>query len=410
MSESVADVDVADEPDRPWVSHGPDRPHRYAVVLSGSIGLGHAMMAQALIDELEPAGWGLRTLDCMSDLGPVAGRVSEWAFHRLISLPGLYDALHFAHLRAGSRVAATLDRLASSQLTSRLAPEFADSRAEIVFSVFATGAAVAARLKRFVPRLRAVVLCTDVTVHRLWVHEGTDLFLVTSEAAAASVYRHRPRATVAVVPPPVRQSFFRAPPQEAARAALGIPDDAPCALLIDSGWGLAPLPAIARALNDSGVRVLAVAGRNRMMAAQLRRDATVRPLLHAFGFTEHVPALMSAADVVVALPGATTCNEARVVGRPLVLLDGMPGHGRDNLQHQLALGDAWVGDLEPSAACDVVRTALDHRLERKGPAATSGHAQQFGQALAAALARIDVAVDAPTAASAEGQFSAAATR
>ncbi len=49
---------------------------------------------------------------------------------------------------------------------------------------------------------------------------------------------------------------------------------------------------------------------------------------------------MAAADVIVALPGAVTCGEARVVGRHLLLLDVMPGHGRDNLQHELELGDA----------------------------------------------------------------------
>lgn len=38
---------------------------------------------------------------------------------------------------------------------------------------------------------------------------------------------------------------------------------------------------------------------------------------------------MAAADLVVCLPGATTCSEARVVGRPLLLLDVMPGHGHD---------------------------------------------------------------------------------
>ena len=49
---------------------------------------------------------------------------------------------------------------------------------------------------------------------------------------------------------------------------------------------------------------------------------------------------MAAADVVVALPGANTCAEVRVVGRRLLLLDVMPGHGRDNLLHELELGQA----------------------------------------------------------------------
>jgi processive 1,2-diacylglycerol beta-glucosyltransferase len=42
-----------------------------------------------------------------------------------------------------------------------------------------------------------------------------------------------------------------------------------------------------------------------------------------------------------------TCGEARAVGRQLLLLDVMPGHGRDNLQHELELGAAQVCVASP---------------------------------------------------------------
>ena len=67
-----------------------------------------------------------------------------------------------------------------------------------------------------------VALCTDVCMHSLWVRDGINLFLVTSEAAAASVRRYVPRAPIAIVPAPVRPEFHRAPTQAEARAALGI--------------------------------------------------------------------------------------------------------------------------------------------------------------------------------------------
>ena len=72
------------------------------------------------------------------------------------------------------------------------------------------------------PGLKSVVLCTDVSVHRIWAAAGTDLFLVTSAAAAASVRRYLPRALVAVAPPPVRPEFYAAPSKEQARKALGV--------------------------------------------------------------------------------------------------------------------------------------------------------------------------------------------
>jgi UDP-N-acetylglucosamine:LPS N-acetylglucosamine transferase len=145
---------------------------------------------------------------------------------------------------------------------------------------------------------------------------------------------------VAVVPPPVRPEFYAAPPQEQARKALGVPPEDFCVLVIDSGWGFGPLVKSVSALADAGVHVLAVAGRERRIERRLRELAAGTPRITPFGFTDRVPQLMAAADVVLALPGANTCAEARVVGRHLLLLDVMPGHGRDNLLHELELGRA----------------------------------------------------------------------
>jgi UDP-N-acetylglucosamine:LPS N-acetylglucosamine transferase len=300
------------------------------------------MMARSFAGLLDRAGWRTRRLDSMSLLGPWSGGAGARLFSRLVAIPGLYDALHFAHLRTGSRLADRMDRASRARLVPALRAELERHPADLVISVFATGASAAAALKAEIPGLRTVVLCTDVAVHRIWAAEGTDLFLVTSAAAAESVRRYLPRAPVAVVPPLVRSAFYAAPPCEEARAALGVPPEDFCVLVIDSGWGFGPLVDSVSALAGAGVHVLAVAGRDRRIERRLRELAAISPRITPFGFTDRVPELMAAADLVIALPGANTCAEARVVGRDLLLLDVMPGHGRDNLLHELELGRAHV--------------------------------------------------------------------
>jgi UDP-N-acetylglucosamine:LPS N-acetylglucosamine transferase len=310
------------------------------MLLTGPLGLGHEMMARCCARLLEESGWRVRRLDSLSLLGPWSGGAGEQVFNRLVAIPGLYDGLHFAHLRTGSRLADRMDRASRARLVPALRAELQRQPTDLVLSVFATGASAAARLKAEMPGLRTVVLCTDVAVHRIWAAEGTDLFLVTSAAAAASVRRYLPRAPVAVVPPPARPEFYAAPSQEQARKALGVSPEDFCVLVIDSGWGFGPLVESVSALADAGVHVLAVAGRERRIERRLRELAAGTPRITPFGFTDRVPQLMAAADVVLALPGANTCAEARVVGRHLLLLDVMPGHGRDNLLHELELGRA----------------------------------------------------------------------
>ena len=370
---------------------------RNALILAGPLGLGHEMMARSCVSVLERSGWRTRTLDSMSLLGRRNSRIGKRLFRRLVGLPGLYDGLHFAHFRTGSRLADLMDEAAIARLVPSLRADLKEQPADLVISVFASGASAAAKLRAEAPGLRTVVLCTDVAVHRMWVREGTDLFIVTSAAAAESVRRYLPRAAISVIPPPVRPAFYAAPGQEQARAALGVPPSEYCVLVIDSGWGFGPLVDSVRMLADAGVYVLAVAGRQQAVERQLRDLARTRPQVLSYGFTDRVPELMAAADVVIALPGATTCSEARVVGRPLVLLDVMPGHGRDNLQHELELGGAHVC---MATASGVTASVLALRAELLPVRPEHDRAPLWEPAFIDALRRIGV--DLPTPVPAQG--------
>jgi processive 1,2-diacylglycerol beta-glucosyltransferase len=362
-----------------------------AVLLAGSLGLGHEMMARSCAGLLERAGWRTRSLNCMSLLGRTGGQAGERLFGKLVTIPGLYDGLHFAHFRTGSRLAELVDRTVTGRLAPPLRADLRRNPADLVLSVFATGASAAAKLKAEAPARRTVVLCTDVSVHRLWVSEGTDLFLVTSPAAAASVRRYLPRAAVSVVPPPVRDAFYAAPAQDEARACLGLPLTDLAVLVIDSGWGFGPLVESVSMLAHAGVHVLAVAGRHRAVERQLRELARTNPRVIPFGFTDRVPELMAAADLVVALPGATTCSEARVVGRRLLLLDVMPGHGRDNLQHELEQGAAQVCRPTP----DGVSGSALAMLEDAPAPAPAPRQQRWEPAYVAALQEIGLDLRVP---------------
>ena len=161
-----------------------------------------------------------------------------------------------------------------------------------------------------------------------------------------------------MVESPVRPGFYDPPTQERARADLGLPVEDRAVLLMSGAWGLGPIAQAAAALADSGVQVLAVGGRNVKLENRLRAAARHRPRLHVFGYTEEIPALMAAVDLVITSSG-DTCAEARTVGRSLLLLDVVQGHGRDNLQHELELGDADVASSRPAEMVRCVLAALD---------------------------------------------------
>jgi len=337
-----------------------------ALLVSGSLGAGHEMYARACAMSLADRGWTTDTLDAMQLLGPRGGSAGEAVFRAMLATPGLFDAFHFAALRPGSRLALLADAGARRQLVPKLRDYLDEHPADLAVSVFATAASAVSVLADRYPGMSHAVLCSDVTPHRLWVQPNVDLYLVTSTVAEAAVRRYQPRARIRVVQPPVRPGFYDPPTQERARADLGLPVEDRAVLLMSGAWGLGPIAQAAAALADAGVQVLAVAGRNARLENRLRAAARHRPRLHVFGYTEEIHALMAAADQV------NTSSEARTVGRPLLLLDVVQGHGRDNLQHELELGDADVASSRPA---DMVRCALAALDRAKPPSPGAARSQ-----------------------------------
>ena len=330
---------------------------RRALLLSGSFGKGHDTLAEACAAALATRGVESRIVDCMPMLGRGLGGVGDRVFRAMLSVPPVYDAYHFSQLRAEGLFGRFSDRAAVRVMLPHLRREVEGYRPDVVISVFATGAAGAAALKAEHPDMMTVVVMTDSFAHRIWVHEGTDLFLVTSELAAASVRRYWPEAEAVVVEAPVRAEFFEAPSRAEARAALGVDPGARCVLLISGAWGIGPLAEIAGALGAAGLTVLAVAGENERVLGRLRSVARDQAGVLPFGYTTRLPEMMSAADVVVTSSG-DTCREARVIGRPLVLLDVVPGHGRENLMHELETGGASVSSPNARSVLGMVERAL----------------------------------------------------
>jgi processive 1,2-diacylglycerol beta-glucosyltransferase len=359
-----------------------DQSARRALLLAGSIGMGHDTLAQACAGWLGEQGWQTRTLDLMKLLGKGANSAGGSVFRAMLAVPGLFDAYHFAALRTGNLLARSTDAAARRQILPRLRAELDAAPVDLILSVFATGASAASELAPSYPLSRHVVFCTDAVPHRLWTHPNVDLYLVTSAIAEQAIRRFQPQARVLVVPAPLRPAFYDPPGQAPARARLGLPDDQWTVLLMSGAWGIGPVAETAETLAAAGVHVIAVAGRNERLAGKLQSAAARQPRVHPLGFSDRIPELMAASDLVITSSG-DTCTEARTVGRPLLLLDVVPGHGRDNLQHELELGDAAVTTGRPD---DVLRSTMAALEQLKPPpvgATRSAGAWQdaFGAAL-----------------------------
>lgn len=320
--------------------------------MPGSSSTGRQTAAIACATTLEALGWTTETLDATWLGGQGWAPAAEATIRRILSIPGVHDAFHYAALRTGNRLAVQADHVTRLRLAPRLRAHLDRYPAELALSVSPAAASAVSTVAPRYPFMRHVVFCTDASPYSLWIHPNVDLYLVRSTAAEPAVHRFQPDARVLVIPPAVRHEFYRPPAQRTARIGLGVPEESKCVLLVAGSRG-GPLADIADALASAGLNVLAVAGHNARLERKLSAIAERQPGVLVFGFTDRMPELMAASDLVITIPGGT-CMEARTVGRPLLLLDLVQGHGRDNLQYELELGDAAVTSKRPA---DVVRSA-----------------------------------------------------
>ena len=183
--------------------------------------------------------------------------------------------------------------------------------------------------------------------HPSWLYPSLDITYVVHPAARDAALRAEPGMRVAVGALPVRDAFGPGD-QRFARQRLGLATDRFTTAVATGSFGLGQVSALVTALLAAGpqVQVIVVCGRNEQLRARLAAHREPGRL-HLLGWTDDMPAVMTAADVVVTNGGGGTALEAVASGRPVVMADPVAGHGRANAT---LMAEAGLALLAPSPA------------------------------------------------------------
>lgn len=190
------------------------------------------------------------------------------------------------------------------------------------------------------PLLVSVV--TDFEAHAFWMDPAVGLTCVAApETKARLVARGVPARDVAVTGIPVSPRFAAAPSRAEARRRHGLRDDMAVLLVLAGGFGMGPVAEVVAGLGRTPgpLQLVVVCGRNeplRRRVAALEHPHPTRVL----GFTREIPSLMAAADLVVTKPGGLTVSEALALGRPLLIVNPIPGQEAANSDFLLERGAA----------------------------------------------------------------------
>jgi processive 1,2-diacylglycerol beta-glucosyltransferase len=222
------------------------------------------------------------------------------------------------------------------------------------------------RRRRHVP-LYCVV--TDFAVHSLWIVENVKCYYVATEEARRQLLRKgQSEKQIKVTGIPIDPVFAGAENPGAVRQRLGLAVDAPVALLLSGGFGVGPTVDLIRAFRkmEKNCQVLVVAGANEKLREEALTAARgLRCPVKVFGFVNNIHELMDASDLVISKPGGLTTSEVLAKGKPMMVIDPIPGQEQRNCEYLLEAGAA-VRLYEPDDAPYKIDMLLSDpgRLER----------------------------------------------
>ncbi len=341
------------------------------LVVSARMGAGHDGAAKELSRRLEAAGCRTRLVDFL-DACPKIGRLLHFLYHlQLRAAPWSYEATYriwfLAPLLCRPMVAVL------SMLFGRRMRRWArELDAHAVVSTYPLASVVLGHERRRLGVPVATYL-TDFAVHPLWVHPKVDLHLCVHPQSARQVGFEA--ATPSRAPGPLVSAKFLTglPRRSTARLSLGLPDEAKVALLVAGSWGVGELEEAFDEIARSGSYLpIAVCGSNEELRRRLEERETGRIL----GWTDEMPELMAASDVLVQNGGGLTCMEAFAAGLPVVSFRPIPGHGRQNaIDMERAGVAAFAHDSESlEAVLDRVTTLAGRQMTGRGRAMFAGDA------------------------------------
>jgi UDP-N-acetylglucosamine:LPS N-acetylglucosamine transferase len=312
-----------------------ERARRRVLILSADVGEGHAAAARALAEQIEESGEHaeVTVIDGLAAMGRVLRPVVEDGYRvQLRFMPWTYTIIYWL-LEHVLPVRWLTKRLLCGFGGGPLAREIARHDPDVVVSTYPAVTVVLARLRRRGQiDATTVATITDLTGLFFWAQPGIDMHLVMYGESVPSVERIAGHDSVRVVRPLISAEFLQPRCPVEARRRLELPEEGRMVLVSGGGWGVGDIKGAVREFTHvtEVTSIVCLAGRNDALAAKLRSSFREEPRVHVYGFTDRMPELLAAADVLVHSTGGVTCLEARAAGTPVVSY-GLPvGHARLN--------------------------------------------------------------------------------
>jgi len=313
------------------------------LLFSVSIGAGHDLAAQALVQEIKRRYPECRTniVDTFRYINPVLNKVIVGSYMESLKFnPKIWGYL-YDQAEQGDKLV-DLSQILSKLVSPKMKNLLAEFEPELIICTHAFPSGILSILKgNGEVRAPLIGVMTDYTVHPFWIHSNIDKYVIPCSELVQeiSAYGVEPNK---ILPAgiPLRTQFTEQIDRQKARRSLELADKTTF-LVMGGGLGLGEIENIITKLGnaDIDIQIVTVTGKNDRLRTKLQLISASNSI-KVLGFVDNMAEVMSACDFIITKPGGLTTAEVLAVGLPMIIFNPLPGQENRNTEFLLNLGVA----------------------------------------------------------------------
>jgi processive 1,2-diacylglycerol beta-glucosyltransferase len=336
------------------------------LVLTAATGGGHLRAASAIERYIrDNTDYEVQTVDTLKAVGRFLDKtVCDSYLFMAKKIPALFGRL-YRQTNKQNTFSEMVPRL-SGLFSSLLLPSIENSGADVIISTHPFATEMVSELKEDrMLNLPLICLLTDYGVHRAWVADHVDAYVVASEDMIPELIQFGvPEEKIHPFGIPVHDVFFDKEDRDMLLRSLQMDPELPTLLFMAGSFGVSNIIKLYRDLANTKVKmqIIVITGRNKKLFEAFEKEIQENKAIptHLVYFTTEVEKYMHASDLLVTKPGGLTVSEALACNLPMAVFDAIPGQEEDNANF-LKVHDMGVRLQKDSDFADQISSLLQEK-------------------------------------------------
>ncbi|MDO8513053.1 MAG: glycosyltransferase [bacterium] len=298
------------------------------LIVSLRSGQGHLMAAKAIEQEfnLTHPQIEVKNIDFL-DYATILSKefYGKWYLDVVNAVPKFYGWLYENIDPSSSDIRLFFDRINAQDFQTFLFDYDPDL---VIATHFVPGNIATFWKTKYQKRYKTAMIVTDYEAHNLWSDKLIDRYFVptkevSNELSGMAIEENKIFPTGI----PIDRKFSKKYKIRKIRRKLGV-DNNFTVLVTSGGCGVGDIKKIIDLIQDipGKINILAMTGHNKELFTRISNiPSKVGKNKMVFPFVDNAEELMSVADIIIGKPGGLTVSEALALGRPIIIINPIPG-------------------------------------------------------------------------------------